>query len=191
MSKITSKLQGYKNEIDGLRKKFVKVQDDYIERRSNDELLSEGDMSQQKKGIYKEKLMENEELAYRQHEKLEGAKRQALEMEGISNGIKRDLHGQTEQLRRIHGSLGDMNQEIDQSGTIMARILKRENRNKVIIGLFSIIAIIVFIVIIYLKLAPASTTVITQAPSSTDALVTPSNKNVIPGPSSSNLKDHN
>jgi predicted RND superfamily exporter protein len=127
-----------------------------LEKQDNNELF--GDLSKSKKGYYKDKLIENEHLAYTQGEKLEGAKRSALEMQDVSHGIMRDLNKQTGQLRDIHGKLGDMNQEIDESGSIMQRIMKRENRNKVIIAIFTIIVIFIFMLIIYFKLAPSTDT---------------------------------
>lgn len=137
-----------------IKKKFNKLQENYIERKSHEALL--GDDDDDSRGIHKQKLIENEELAWQQGEKLEGAKRQVIEMEQVGNGIMRDLNDHTGKLRIINDRVIDMNSELDQSGSIMGRILKKENRNKVVIGIFSVIVVLAFIIILYLKLAPSS-----------------------------------
>ena len=107
-------------------------------------------------GYSKQKLIENEELAWQQGEKLEGAKRSAIEMEGVSMHIMHDLDHQTNQLKIIHSKTNEMSGELEESNSIMGRIMKRENRNKVIIGVFSFIIVLAFILILYFKLAPSS-----------------------------------
>ena len=158
---LIMKLQSYKNDFDITKRKFNKLQESYNERKNNALLLGDNDGNDN--GLHKQKLIENEELAWKQGEKLEGAKRSVIEMEGISHGIMRDLDHHTGKIRIITGGLGEMGGELEQSNSIMGRILKRENRNKVIIGVFSVIVILAFILIIYFKLAPAGSTTETPA----------------------------
>lgn len=110
-----------------------------------------------KKHKQQPKLIENEELAWKQGEKLENAKRAVIEMEGVSLGVMRDLDRQTGQLRNINSKVGDMNQELDFSKSILGRIMKRENRNKIIIGVVVVIIGLIFILILYFTIAPSST----------------------------------
>jgi len=139
---------------------FHNLQEKYIERKSLEALVSEGDYKDD--GGY-HKL--NDEMAWKQGEKLEVAKRAVMEVEHGSLGVMRDLENQTQQLKIITGKVGDMNIELEESNSIMARIMKRENRNKLIIGIVSIVVIVIMIIILYFSLAPSSTSVTTLTPS--------------------------
>ncbi len=141
-----------------MKRKFNKLQEQYIERKSHEALLDDdeedGVGGKKNKGF--QNLIDNEKIAWSQGEKLEGAKRDMLKMEGVGNDIMRDLHGQTDQLKDITGNVGNMNMELEQSNSIMGRIMKIENRNKIIIAAVAIVILIGLILILYFKLAPSS-----------------------------------
>ena len=100
----------------------------------------------------KQKLIENEVLAIKQNNNIEKAKRMAIEMEHVSIGIMGGLHENNQKLTGVNAKVGDLNGELDNSNGIMTRILKKENRNKLVIAGFSIALILAFIIIIYFKL---------------------------------------
>jgi hypothetical protein len=101
--------------------------------------------------MQRQKLIENEVLAWKQHSNLEHAKRTSLEMESISIEVMRQLERNTQNINGINSKVIGMNTEIDHSHSIMSRITKKENRNKVILAMFSLILFIMFIVFIYYK----------------------------------------
>ena len=72
-------------------------------------------------------------------------------MENISIEVMRNLEHNTNNMKGINSKVGDMNVELDHSQSIMTRILKKENRNKVVIAIFSILLFIVFGIILYFK----------------------------------------
>ena len=74
-------------------------------------------------------------------------------MEGVSKEDMRDLERQTGQLKNINNKVHELNDELDHSNSIMSRIMKKENRNKVMIGVFSIAILLIFGLIMYFKFA--------------------------------------
>jgi hypothetical protein len=100
----------------------------------------------------KQKLIENEDIAIKQSNNIENAKRIAIEMEHVSIGIMSGLHENNQKLTGVNSKVSTLNSELNMSSGIMTRILKKENRNKLIIAGFSLALIIAFIFIIYYKL---------------------------------------
>lgn len=102
-----------------------------------------------KKDHQKSKLIENEALAYKQQQSLEQAKRVAIEIEHNSIGIMNGLERNNEMIRGVNTKVANLNNNLDNSNSIMGRILKKENRNKLIIAGFSVVLLTVFSVILY------------------------------------------
>ena len=90
-----------------------------------------------KKNNQKSKLIENEALAYKQQQSLEQAKRNALEIEHASIGIMNGLYNNNEMLKVVNNKVHNLNDNLDDSNSIITRIMKKENRNKLIIEVFS------------------------------------------------------
>ena len=90
-------------------------------------------------------------MAWKQTSKIEAATRIALEMEHVSIGIMSGLEQNNQKLKGTNNKVTGLNDELDNSNGIMTRILKKENRNKLIIAGFSAVLFIAFIVIIYFK----------------------------------------
>ena len=82
---------------------------------------------------------------------LENAKRMTLEMEQSSIGIMRGLEENNQKLGDVNNKVISLNGELDDSNGIMTRILKKENRNKLVIAGFCIVLTVAFIAIIYYK----------------------------------------
>ena len=133
----------YKNEIDIIKKRVMKAQDNFYTKKSHDELLG-GLRETSNNEQQMQKLIEKEELAWKQHSNLEHAKRASIEMENISIEVLRNLDHNTQNMKGINSKVSDLTTELDYSSSIMGRILKKENRNKVIIAVFSIVLFILF-----------------------------------------------
>jgi hypothetical protein len=142
-------IRNYKNGIDSYKKRLSKLKESHTSKRHLDAILI---MSE----TQREKLI-HDDVAWNQLEKLEGAKRATLDIIQTGNEIGRELHSQTEKMGGIKEKLNSMNDEIDNSNSIIRRMMRRENRNKAIIAVFSIGLIIVFLIIMYFKLLPADT----------------------------------
>ena len=102
-----------------------------------------------KKNSQKSKLIENEALAYKQQQSLEHAKRAVLDIEHQSIGIMNDLEKNNEMLKGVNDKVHNLNKNLDNSHSILTRILKRENRNKLIIVIFSFVVLMIFSIILY------------------------------------------
>jgi len=102
-----------------------------------------------KKNSQKSKLIENEALAYKQQQSLENAKRAVLDIEHQSIGIMSDLEKNNEMLKGVNDKVHNLNKNLDNSHSILTRILKRENRNKLIIVIFSFVVVMIFSIILY------------------------------------------
>lgn len=122
-----------------------------------------------KKENQKEKLINNEELAWNQFEKLERAKRQSYEMESISIDVAKELNKHTEKLYDVKDKLKDMNSEISSSNSLISRMLRREYRNKIVLVMFTIALILIFLTIIYFKLFNSSSKPKTQVSDAIEA----------------------
>ena len=90
-------------------------------------------------------------MAFKQNNNLENAKRMTLEMEQSSIGIMRGLEENNQKLGDVNNKVISLIGELDDSNGIMTRILKKENRNKLVIAGFCIVLTVAFIAIIYYK----------------------------------------
>ncbi len=101
-------------------------------------------------GQGKHKLIDNEVGAWHGKEQMEQAKRSALAAEKVSLEVMRELHGHSQKMQEIKVKVTDMNENIDGSSNIIARMMKLENKNKVlIIGATIILVLVLFFVILY------------------------------------------
>ena len=101
------------------------------------------------KNNQKSKLIGNDALAYKQQQNLENAKRAAIEIEHASIGIMNGLEHNNGMLKGVNSKVNDLNNNLDDSNNILARIMKKENRNKLMIVGFVIILLTAFSLILY------------------------------------------
>ena len=146
------KYRNYANEIDKLNKKYLKVQERYIKRKNNDILSFDGIEVSANKKAQKMNLLENE-----QNDSMEEIKRKTYEIENTGKNIMTNLNTQNDQMRSVRDNIKGLNGEIDESNGIISRMLRRENRNKLIIIIFSVILVIIFILIVMYKFKSAKT----------------------------------
>ena len=97
-------------------------------------------------------LLENE-----QNDSIEEIKRKTYDIENTGKNIMTNLNTQNDQMRSVRDNLKGLNGEIDESNGIISRMLRRENRNKLIIIIFSVILVIIFILIVMYKFKSAKT----------------------------------
>lgn len=138
-------LRNFKNGLDQYKKKIKSAKENYSTQQKLETLLVSDKENQ------KEKLINNEELAWSQFDKLEKAKRTSYEMESISIDVAKELHGHTEKMKGVKGKLNDINGEISSSNSLISRMLRREYRNKIVLMMFMIAMILIFLAIVYMK----------------------------------------
>lgn len=146
------KYRNYANEIDKLNKKYLKVQERYIKRKNNDILSFDGIEVSANKKAQKMNLLENE-----QNDSIEEIKRKTYDIENTGKNIMTNLNTQNDQMSSVRDNIKGLNGEIDESNGIISRMLRRENRNKLIIIIFSVILVIIFILIVMYKFKSAKT----------------------------------
>ena len=76
-------------------------------------------------------------------------KRGTMILENVSIEVLKNLEHNTENMKNTDSKVQFMNIQIDHSNSLMAGIMKKENRNKLLIALLSLIIFVVFIFIIY------------------------------------------
>jgi hypothetical protein len=133
-----------------IKKQFQKSQDIYINKKSQDALFTM-DHDNNKK-LQKQRLIDNEEQAWEQHDALEDVKRKTRQIEGLSIEVMRDLEKQTGKMKSVDGKLEAAGQQLEESNNIITRMMRRENRNKTVIAVVGGLSIFAFLLIIYSKL---------------------------------------
>ena len=90
-------------------------------------------------------------MAWGQREKLENAKRTALGAEKMSLEVMKNLNEHTDKMKDIKVNIGNMNDEIDHSSSLLSRMMKMQNRNKKILLSFGIILFFIIVFGLILK----------------------------------------
>ena len=149
-----------KIKIDDLRKKFkfekefssnkLKKQELLIEVKNQNKFKLDNTFSSSPL-LQSENEMVIINLADRSNEKLQKIKRIGIETSSQSENIMRDLSSQTENLRDINSKVNSLNDNVDNSSNILRRIISTNNRNKKILGVFSMAMIFMFVFIVYSK----------------------------------------
>lgn len=102
------------------------------------------------------KYDQNEVEAYRQFSLLENSKKSILNIEGRSNDVQRELHSQSETMMKVSNNVGLMNMEIDDSDSIVKRMIKRENKNKIALVSIVVGVFILFLLILFFRMSGSS-----------------------------------
>jgi len=152
--RLLMKLKNFKSEYNKLKDEFYKNQNNYINAKSNEALYLNSDDANE---YNNNNLIDNEELAYKQSNKLDVATRKCLEIEGRGNEMMRQLEHQTNQMNNINENLNDMNFQLGDSNSLIGKMLRRENRNKMII-LIAVIFFAVLLIIIAASLTGGGST---------------------------------
>ena len=139
-------IRNYKLGVDSFKKRILKAKESSSQNKKLDSLILTDSFNQ------KEKLINNEEVVWSSYDKLEKAKRSAVEMENITIDVARELDAQSEKMKHIGGKLNDMNKEINVGTGLINRMMKMQRRNKLLVALFSVILITIFFMILFFKL---------------------------------------
>jgi hypothetical protein len=149
-----NQISTFKKQIEDLKNIYNKNIENYNTSSKLSQLTinsnsSNPDISNQV--LQKQSSLENEKLIVNSSEKLEKAKMIALQVEGTSKAIMHDLEKQTGDMKNIGNKINDINVSLENSGTIIDRMMSRENRNKTLVGLFSVTLVTIFVLILYNK----------------------------------------
>lgn len=125
--------------------------ENYVNKKSQEAFMIDDLNDTSHKKNQRQRLIDNEEMAWQQHENLENAKRNVIHSEKISFDIMLNLDHQGNQLRGIRNNVLLMNDTVDHSDSLLNKMLKRAHRNKIWIYGLSAVLILLFMIIIYFK----------------------------------------
>jgi hypothetical protein len=153
--KIKQTFNTYKKKIEENKSKYFKIKENYTYTKKMEEMIlnsqrdatldvnsSINSNSELNQG---QKLLEREELMGRSDEKLQKVKRSAIELENLSKNVMIDLESQTGKLNATQSKLVNLNSSIEKSSSIITKMMSRENRNKAIVGVFSVTLLTFFL----------------------------------------------
>jgi hypothetical protein len=148
--------QVYKKKYDELRSKYFKLKEDYTYTKKMEEMvLSTKDIELTNlttDGLImsdQQMLIKNDETLNKSSQKLEIAKRSLMEIDKDGQNIILDIHKNNMQMKSTLDKVENLNSTIQSSNGILNRIIHREHRNKLLIGMFSLTLVTFFLLILY------------------------------------------
>ena len=149
---IEQNLKNYKNKVNEYNSKLVVIQDDINKRNKfnniniemkNKNILIDDDTNTQQQGLIEEE--------YAQQEKLNYIGREVLDIEKIGNNIADNLYVQGEQMKDIRENIHGMNHEVDESNSLIIKIMNQARRNKMLMYGCGVLVVLIFIMVIIHK----------------------------------------
>jgi hypothetical protein len=143
----------YKKRLEEFRSTYFKCKEEYIYTKKMKEMIVSNETERQNlsDGFLLQKQAVNEESISNSNENLQRAKHTVLEIENSSKSIMKDLERQTGDLKSINSKVGEIGGSLNASNALISRMMSRENRNKALIGVFSVTLVTLFVLILYTK----------------------------------------
>ena len=142
-------MKSHKNDFELIKKRLMKAQENFEIKKGHNEQVE--DLGETNKKQQMRRLIENNQLVAKQDFNFQNMKRGTMILENVSIEVLKNLEHNTENMKNTDSKVQFMNIQIDHSNSLMAGIMKKENRNKLLISLLSLIIFVVFIFIIYFK----------------------------------------
>ena len=147
---IEQNLKKYQNIVDGYNKKLVEIQDN-INKDNNintDSKTKKSLIDEDIVNIKKQGLIEDE---YTQQQKINYIGKEVQDIENIGNNISEKLFGQTEQMKEMRDNVLNMNYEVDESNSLINKIMRQARRNKMLMYGSGILVGLIFIMVLISK----------------------------------------
>jgi hypothetical protein len=143
---IENKFTNYQTTIENYSQEIYRIQNNFNNNSKtfNSNIMLEGNDSESNRQLQKMGLIENEDGFV-----IDEMQREAYKIEDIGKNINYNLNQQGEQMQSIRNNIIDLNKDIDQSNTLINKLLKRENRNRCIVYLIIIFAIVLLFIYYY------------------------------------------
>ena len=143
---IENKFTNYQTTIENYSQEIYRIQNNFNNNSKtfNSNIMLEGNDSESNRQLQKMGLIENEDGFI-----IDEMQREAYKIEDIGKNINYNLNQQGEQMQSIRNNIIDLNKDIDQSNTLINKLLKRENRNRCIVYLIIIISIVLLFIYYY------------------------------------------
>ena len=145
----------YKKKYDDLKSKHFKIKENYTYTKKMEEMINNSQREAAmdiENGLLSQQILKNEEVVGKSAQKLDKAKRAVIEMENISKNVMTDLESQTQILSATQTKLMSLNTVIENSSSVIYKIINKENRNKALVGVFSVTILTLFLFILSSRL---------------------------------------
>jgi len=148
--KLLIKHKNSKLEFDKLKKQYFTLQNNYINSKSKDALNLNSSNDGQDINLTNDH--ENAKESYNNYNKLENGKRIMLEIESGGQQALKNLNQQTKIIGKTLNNLDNENEVLDNANTLLFGMVRRENKNKVIIAVFAAIILLVILTVVLVKI---------------------------------------
>ena len=150
------------NDLNLCKQKLKEIQLKYKKEKENcDARKNEESITIKITDNIKEKLLNDTQrkksedeiiiISNQNNSKLQSAIRESLEIVHVSDNIKHELNKQNNDLNMINNKVNKLGFIIDNSNSLVRRIMNGRNRNKIILSLFSFTLVFMFILVLYSK----------------------------------------
>lgn len=147
--RLKLKVNNYKNEFRNLKSRFTAQQALYIDKKSEEalqEAIEKGNPN----------FINQDDAYYKQTERLEDGKRKIMSVDQSAIEVGKELSIQTDKMKNMDSRLVGLTNSVEESDTIVTRMMKRENKTKLLIfGLIVALAVI-FVLICFYQLSKDS-----------------------------------
>lgn len=147
--KLAFKVKSFKSDLDEVSKRLSETQSLYINAKSKEAIYLNSDDNDEE--MRNKNLIENEHAAEENNSKLEYGKRMILEIEAGGNRVLNELNSQTISMKKIAGNLDIENDLLEKSNSLVMRMLRRENRNKLYIVICILVIFLLSVAVFLIK----------------------------------------
>jgi hypothetical protein len=148
----------YKKKNDEMKSRYFKIKENYTYTKKMEEMILstkqdssievDDTINSNNVSIQVQKIIEKDNLISQTDEKIQRVKRAALEIENTCKNVMINLESQNQKLNSTHSKINGLNTSIENSGSILNKIINKEHRNKAIIGMFSVTLVTLFFLIL-------------------------------------------
>lgn len=142
--KLYTKIKSYNQEYNKIESEYLKAANNYINVKSNEAIYLNSDEN---------KNTQINEIAYNQSNKLDSGLAGVIGIENRGVEVLRDLEHHTGQMNRVNENLDGFNYSLGTSNSLLTKMLRRENRNKLMIIGAAIVFSFIFILIAIVRIS--------------------------------------
>lgn len=143
--KLYMKIKNYNQEYNKVENEYSKAANNYINVKSNEAIYLNSDENKNTQHI--------DEIAYNQSNKLDKGLAEVIGIDNRGVEVLKSLEHHTNQMKRVNGNLDGFNYSLGSSNSLLTKMLRRENRNKLVIVGAAIVLSFIFLLIAIIRLS--------------------------------------
>eukprot|EP00743_Colponemidia_sp_Colp-15_P001566 GILK01001711.1.p1 GENE.GILK01001711.1~~GILK01001711.1.p1 ORF type:complete len:257 (+),score=51.03 GILK01001711.1:100-771(+) len=151
---LQPKLQRFRGDVDSLRKDFKRVKTNFTSGTARDDLFAGRSTGEDFGGAsadHRARLLDTTDKLRSGADKLEAAKRTALETEALGADIMVDLRSQRDTISRARNNVRDVDDNLTKARKTLTNMARRVVTNKLILGFIIALLLFMIIIILYFK----------------------------------------